>query len=254
MSVAADSSILITCSSGALALLAAAWLIFGPMFDASVEVSPRGRGSLPALSPDRCLESCTTRVATPCECRCSSTRVGAPLRARVTALGRALGADSRRHQSAIEGAARPRGSRGVTHLRFRPTCLPRVRHGDAIVGDRLPRRGRGRDGHGLHGRPDRSRGRARHARRPSPRGRRALAGRLSVRPAPSGVVVLRRRVDRARRAPCSRAARRRGSRNGPVSRRSRPTTTTSCIAASSARAASPSSGAASTTRTAPPIS
>ena len=35
------------------------------------------------------------------------------------------------------------------------------------------------------------------------------------------------------RGACSTAARRRGSRNGPVSRRSRPTTTTSCIAASS---------------------
>ena len=124
--------------------------------------------------------------------------------------------------------------------------------GDAIVGDRLPRRGRGRDGHGLHGRPDRSRGRARHARRPSPRGRRALAGRVPVRAAPSGVGVLRRRVDRARsRRRAGRAARRRGSRNGPVSRRSRPTTTTSCIAASSAPAASPSSGRASITPTAP---
>ncbi len=116
--------------------------------------------------------------------------------------------------------------------------LETERHGDGIVEDRLPRRGRGRDGHGLHGRPDRSRGCARDACRPSPRGRRALAGRVSVRPATSGVVVLRRRIDRARSAaPSSRAARRRGSRNEPVSRRSSPTTTTSCIAASSARAA-----------------
>ena len=125
----------------------------------------------------------------------------------------------------------------------------------AIVGDRLPGRGRGRDGHGVHGRPDRSRGRPRHARRPSPRRRRALAGRVSLRPAPPGVGVLRRGVDRARsRRRAGAAARRRGSRNGPASRRSRPTTTTSCIAASSARAVSPSSGQRVPRATAPPIS
>ena len=112
-------------------------------------------------------------------------------------------------------------------------------HGDSLVGDRLPRRGRRRDGHGLHRRPDRPRRRARHARRPSPCGRRALAGRLSVRPAPPGVDVLRRRVDGARhRCRAAAAARRRGSRSGPGGRRSRATTTTSCIAASSVRAAS----------------
>ena len=71
-------------------------------------------------------------------------------------------------------------------------------HGHPIDRDRLPGRRRRRHGHGVHGRPRRSRGRPRHARRPSPRSRRALARRVSLRPAPPGVGVLRRRVDRAR--------------------------------------------------------
>ena len=88
------------------------------------------------------------------------------------------------------------------------TRLEADRHGCGTVGDRLSRGGRGRDGHGLHRRPDRSCGCARHARRPSPRGERPLAGRLPIRPAPSGVVVLRRRVDGAR------SRRRAGPRSG----------------------------------------
>ena len=71
-------------------------------------------------------------------------------------------------------------------------------HGASLVGDRLPRGGCRRDGHGLHRRPDRPCRRSRHARRPSACAGRPLAGRLSVRPAPPGVDVLRRRVDGAR--------------------------------------------------------
>ena len=80
--------------------------------------------------------------------------------------------------------------------------------GDGIVADRLPRRGRGCDGDGLHGRPDRSRRCARDARRPSPRGRWPLAGRVPVRPAAPGLAVLRRRLHRPR--PRHRAAERPG--------------------------------------------
>ena len=84
---------------------------------------------------------------------------------------------------------------------------------DARAGDRLPRRGRGGDGHGVHRRVDRSRGRPRHARRPAARRRRALAGRVSVRSAASGVPLLRCRVHRARH--------RRPAAHGPGGRASR---------------------------------
>ena len=94
--------------------------------------------------------------------------------------------------------------------------------------------GAGRDGHGVHRRADRPRRRARHARRPSPRGRRALARRVPVRPAAPGVGVLRRGVDRARhRRRAGSRARRPACRSGRVSPRSGRTTTTSSIAASS---------------------
>ena len=65
-------------------------------------------------------------------------------------------------------------------------------------GDGLPRRGGRCDGDGVHRRAHRSRGCARHARRSSPRGQWSLARRLSLRAAPPGVAVLRRRVDGAR--------------------------------------------------------
>ena len=79
-------------------------------------------------------------------------------------------------------------------------------------------------------------------------GRRALAGRLSVRPAAPGVGVLRRRVDGAGdRRGAARAGRRPACRSGPVSRRSRRTTTTSSIDASSDPVASRSSEGATTT-------
>ena len=99
----------------------------------------------------------------------------------------------------------------------------------ADVEHRLPGRRRRRHGHGVHRRPDRPRRRARDPRRPPARRRRALAGRLPVRPAPPGVAVLRRGVDRARhrRGPVSTAPRP-DCTNGPAGRRSRPTTTTSC--------------------------
>ena len=123
--------------------------------------------------------------------------------------------------------------------------------GDATNRDRLPRRRGGGDGHGVHRRAHRPRRRARHPRRPSPCGRRALAGRLPVRPAAPGVAVLRRRVDRARhRRRAASRARRPACRSEPVESEIQATTTTSCTAASSARAASRSSEVATTTRTA----
>ncbi len=81
---------------------------------------------------------------------------------------------------------------------------------DGTVANRLPGRGRGGHGHGVHRRADRPRRCARHARRPPLQRRRPLARRLPLRPAPPGVALLRRGVDgaRRRRSPTS------GSRGG----------------------------------------
>ena len=100
-------------------------------------------------------------------------------------------------------------TRRVTALRSRLDCAAATCASAAVVGsgscrreqphepslDRLSRRRRRGDGHGVHRRARRSRGRARHARRSPPRGRRALARRVSIRPAAPSIPVLRRRVD-----------------------------------------------------------
>src|SRR4051794_38754306 len=84
------------------------------------------------------------------------------------------------------------------HARRGPTIRRARVAGHADDRDRLPRRGRRRDGHGLHRRPDRPRRCRRRPRRPPPRPERPLERRVPLRPAPPGFALLRRSVDRAR--------------------------------------------------------